>query len=132
MLQGLFQGVPGGFWAPISGSLAVCKIIEKRWFLLYFQAWAGAKRGSGHLGGCLGAFMGASKNITSVSGRARHVLGVPWVTLGGARGTFWSASMGPEVFQGLLQVVLGRFWAAICGSLAVYEIIQKRCFLLYY
>ena len=75
----------------------------------------GASGGLGKLQGCLGAR----------SGRSWGALGHPGRRSGNPLGLHWGARRGPEVLQGLLQGVLGGFWAAICGSLAVYEIIEK-------
>ena len=75
----------------------------------------GASGGLGKLQGCLGAR----------SGRSWGALGHPGRRSGNPLGFHWGAHRGPEVLQGLLQGVLGGFWAAICGSLAVYEIIEK-------
>ena len=75
----------------------------------------GASGGLGKLQGCLGAR----------SGRSWGALGHPGRRSGNPLGLHWGARRGPEVLQGLLQGVLGGFWAAVCGSLPVYEIIEK-------
>ena len=104
--MGHFGPFWGHFWAPWRGLGG------------FWTPWRLSRAASGGLGelqGCLGAR----------SGRSGGALGHPGRRSGNPLGSHWSAGRVPEVLQGLLQGVLGGFWAAICGSLAVYEIIEK-------
>ena len=100
---GASRGPSGAPWGGLGGVLDPLGVVSR------------ASGGLGEPQGCLGAR----------SGRSWGALGHPGRCLGDPLGFHWGARRGPEVLQGLLQGVLGGFWAAICGSLAVYEIIEK-------
>ena len=95
MLQGLLQGVLGGFWAAICGSLAVYEIIEKTLVFIVFSA-VGSCRGQqqGHLRGLVGyseSLWGSRRGLVSLQGSALGFLGALEALFGTPREASWIA-----------------------------------------
>ena len=95
MLQGLLQGVLGGFWAAICGSLAVYEIIEKTLVFIVFSA-VGSCRGQqqGHLRGLVGyleSLWGSRRGLVSLEGGVLGFLGALEGLFGTPRGASWIA-----------------------------------------
>ena len=96
MLQGLLQGVLGGFWAAICGSLAVYEIIEKKTLVFIVFSAVGSCRGQqqGHLRGLVGyseSLWASRRGLVSLQGGVLGFLGALEGLFGTPREASWIA-----------------------------------------